>query len=97
MSAEILAQPSELRDHSAAIKSQSSDTRDEIASMRARLEGLKSQFRGQAADSFQVRWDEWSTHATGLLDALEGLGQFLDTAANVLEDVDTQLAQGLQG
>jgi WXG100 family type VII secretion target len=63
--------------------------------MKARLDALSGQFRGQAASAFETHWQEWHTHASGLVQALEGLGQFLDTAAKTIEDVDQQLAQGL--
>jgi len=94
---EILVTPGELKDHAAAIQQQVSATQDQFNTMRTRLDQLGSQFRGQAATAFEGRWDEWHTHATGLIEALEGLGSFLQQAAEVTEDLDTQLAKGLNG
>lgn len=96
MSAEILVTPQELRDHASAIGVQVEQSQGDFNSMKARLEQLSSQFRGQAATAFEDRWNEWHTHATGLIQALEGLGGFLNQAASTIEGVDQQLAQGLQ-
>ena len=97
MSADILVTPQELRDHSGAIKIQVDHTTSDFNGMRTRLDQLSSQFRGQAATAFENHWNQWHTHATGLIQALEGLGMFLNQAAESIESVDQQLAQGLNG
>ncbi len=97
MSRDILVTPQELRDHAGAIQAQSEQTTGDFNAMRSRLEQLSTQFRGQAATAFETHWNEWHTHATGLIQALDGLGKFLDHAAVTIEDVDSQLAQGLNG
>lgn len=97
MSAEILVTPAELRDHSAAVKKEAQQVTDQLSALRSRLTQLSSQFKGKAAVAFDNRYDEWDTNAKGLLEALDSLGQFLDNAATTIEDVDTQLASGLNG
>jgi WXG100 family type VII secretion target len=95
MSAEILVTPSELREHSGAVKKEAQQVTDQFAALRSRLTQLSTQFKGKAATAFDQRYDEWDTSAKGLLEALDSLGQFLDTAAATIEDVDNQLASGL--
>lgn len=97
MASEILVTPAELRDQSAAIKSQATDTRTAFEQLKNRLQPLQSQFKGRAAEAFDQHFMEWHTHAVGLIEALEGLGGFLDNAAATIEDVDSQLASGLNG
>ena len=96
MSSEILASPHDLRDHASAIRTQVGNTQSDFNAMKTRLEQLSSQFRGQAATAFEARWNEWHQHATGLIQALEALGRFLEKSAETIESVDQQLAQGLQ-
>ena len=50
--------------------------------------------RGDGRSRDRIRQD-WHTYATGLIQALEGLGAFLNNAAETIESVDSQLAQGL--
>lgn len=97
MSAEILVTPQELYEHNTFIQGQVNDTTAQFNAMKNKLEALSSQFRGKAAQSFDQHWNDWHTHATGLIEALEGLGNFLKSAAETIEDVDRQLADGLNG
>lgn len=97
MSSEIHVTPHELYEHNTFIQSQVADTTAQFNAMKARLEALSSQFQGKAATAFEQHWNEWHTNATGLIDALDGLGSFLKSAAEALEDVDNQLASGLNG
>lgn len=95
--AEIKVAPDELRQHQSAVSSQAQEVQSAFTSLKARLEPLRSQFSGQAATAFDGRWEEWHTSARGLIEALDGLGQFLKSCADVIEQTDTQLAQGLKG
>lgn len=97
MSSEILVSPVELREHATAVKTQATDATTAFNSMKGRLDALSGQFKGKAAAAFELRWNEWHTNATGLIQALEGLGSFLNASADTIEGVDEQLAQGLKG
>ena len=96
MSAEILCSPEELRGHASAIRSQATDTTTSFNAMKSRLEQLQGEFRGQAATAFDARWNDWHVHATGLIQALDHLGNWLSNAAESIESTDHTLAQGLQ-
>ena len=97
MSNDILVTPAELHDHANAIKVQADHTTSDFNSMKTRLQQLSTQFRGQAATAFDAHWNDWHTHAAGLIQALEGLGRFLEQTANTIQDVDSQIARGLNG
>jgi WXG100 family type VII secretion target len=93
---EILVTPSELRSHASAIKTQATNSESDFKSMKNRLDSIQSQFRGNAAEAFHERWEEWHTHATGLVQALESLGQFLDGTAQTIEQADADIASRLR-
>lgn len=95
MASNISVTPEQLRGESRNVVSKATEARSEFQALRGRLQGLSSMFTGAAQDRFQERYTEWDGHAKGLVDALEGLGKFLETAANTLEETDQQLAQGL--
>lgn len=95
MASNISVTPDQLRQESTHVVTKAGDARTEFGALRTRLLGLEAMFTGAAQDKFQERYTEWDTHAKGLVDALEGLGKFLETAATTLEDTDNQLAQGL--
>jgi WXG100 family type VII secretion target len=93
---EILARPDELIDHGRAIASQVAQTTGDFNAMKSRLDVLSTQFRGSAATAFEARWNEWHTHATGLIQALENLGKFLGDTAETVRQVDDELARRAQ-
>jgi len=95
MSGSILATPEELRGHASTVRSKAQQAQGDFTAMRAQLESLASSFQGQAAQAFQQHWEQWHTGATQLIQGLEGLGGFLQTSADAIEDTDRQLASGL--
>ena len=95
--AEIKLRATEAREHAGDIKGRATDSREQFDALRTRLVGLSDSFTGNTKDRFDERLDDWKTHADGLVDALDGLGAFLDSAATQIEDLDNSLAQGLQG
>lgn len=93
----ISVSPGELRGEASYVKSQAADAQANFESLKARLQNLTTVFTGAAQQGFATRYDEWHRNAQGLTEALDSLGQFLSTAADTMEDVDHQLAQGISG
>ena len=60
-----------------------------------RLLPLADSFRGRSAEAFDARIEEWQTSAKDLLEALDSLGQFLNGAADSIEQTDQQIAEQL--
>ena len=72
------------------------------AELRARLEDLEARrrradhsiesvlatWRGDAADAFRARWEEWSTATAGVVDELVAAAQALDLARSDLATAD---------
>jgi WXG100 family type VII secretion target len=95
MSGQILAAPEELRGHAKAVQGQADDTTSQFQSMKGRLDQLHSAFQGQAATKFEAEFEKWHNSSRNLIDALHSLGEFLNQAAQAMEETDSQLAQGL--
>jgi WXG100 family type VII secretion target len=93
----ILLQPEEARGYAGDVKTAAADTQSDMQSLRQRIEPLKDVFRGASADAFDNRYTEWHTSAEQLLEALDGLGTFLEGAANSLEETDRNIASQLGG
>jgi WXG100 family type VII secretion target len=97
MAGQILVSPDTLREHSTHVGTNAQQAQSDFTAMRARLSELSSAFQGQAAEMFTARFEEWNTSATSLIEALQALGQFLNQAAETVEQADAQLASGLGG
>ncbi len=95
MSGEILLRAPEARDLAAEMKTASNEAKERFEAMRTRLNQLAESFRGQAATAFDTRYQEWNNGARQVVDALDSLGQWLQNAAQTIEDTDAHLAGGL--
>lgn len=93
--ANISVSPAELRTEADFVKKQAADALSSFEVLKTRLGNLTSVFTGDAQVKFGEKYEEWHTHAKGLTESLDGLGTFLTSAANTLEQTDQQLAQGL--
>jgi WXG100 family type VII secretion target len=75
--------------------------RQEIESMLSQLKRLVDDLvsAGYVTDSsskqFQGSYEEFNTGATQTIAGLDGMGQYLKTAAQTFQDADTQLASAL--
>lgn len=94
---EILLRADEARDLAGEMSNAATDATDRFESMRGRLNTLADSFRGQAATAFDSRYNEWDTGARQVVEALQGLSEWLNQAAETIEGVDTDLASGLNG
>jgi WXG100 family type VII secretion target len=97
MAGEILLRAEDARGSAGDMKREAASATENFDSLNAKLQSLADSFRGQAAQSFDDRYNEWKTNAKGVIDALEGLGDFLEKAANTIEEVDETLANQLKG
>lgn len=85
--------------HDAATKL--TNGRQEIDSMLGRLKGLIEELvqSGYVTDSsskqFQAAYDEFNSGATRTIGGLDGMGNYLKTAAQTFQDADTQLSSAL--
>jgi WXG100 family type VII secretion target len=97
MSSEILLKAADARSVATDGKAAATETTDTFESLRSRLGDLADSFRGESAIAFDEKYQEWAESARALIEALDGLGTFLDGAATTIEDTDTQIAAQLRG
>jgi WXG100 family type VII secretion target len=94
---EILLRAEDARSAAAFMKSAAGRAQDEFTATRTRLTELSSSFKGKTATNFDAQFEKWRSSATELIQALNDLGTFLDTAANTIEQVDQDIAGQLGG
>ncbi len=92
---EILLRHEEARQHADVVRNRAMETEADFETMKQRLLPLAESFRGRSADAFNGKIEEWQVAAKSLLEALEGLGHFLNGAADAIEQTDTDLASQL--
>lgn len=95
MSAEIKLRADEARSHADDVRKTKEEAQQLMDSLRNRIDGLVDSFTGRTHDKFIERIDEWKASNDEMNEALYNLGQFLETAANTIEQVDTDLASQL--
>ena len=89
---EILLRAEDARTAANDVTSAAQDALDQFNTLRSRLAPLADSFRGRTATAWDGKYTEWDTSAKDLMDALDGLGQFLNAAADAIEGVDNDLA-----
>jgi WXG100 family type VII secretion target len=94
---EILLRADDARASATEMKKQAADATQNFEQLNSKLQSLADSFRGQTALAFDDRYNEWKNNAKGVIDALDGLGKFLDSAATSIEGVDADLANQLKG
>lgn len=89
---EILLRAEDARSAADAVKNSAQDAQQSFQTLKSRLAPLADSFRGRTATAWDGKYNEWDKSAKDLMDALDGLGQFLSSAANAIEETDTTLA-----
>lgn len=79
---------SELRSASAELDRKRAEIEADLASMSSRISDMRTMWKGQAAASFDQKWEDWSKAGRDLKLSLEDIGKFLKTAADAFEDAD---------
>jgi WXG100 family type VII secretion target len=94
---EIKLRADEARDHAQDVKDSKEEAFDVLTGLRTRMDNLADSFTGRTHEAFMGKLDEWKSASDDLLEALFGLGEFLKSAADTIEQVDTDLAGQLGG
>lgn len=97
MSEEVLLKRGEAETIAQEMKQASMDAADRFATTRGRLNELAESFRGSAATAFDNQYTQWDEGAKQVVEALNDLGEWLNSAISALSDTDSQLAGGLNG
>jgi WXG100 family type VII secretion target len=89
---EILLRSEDAKSAADAVKNSAQDAQQSFQTLKSRLAPLADSFRGRTATAWDGKYQDWDKSAKDLMEALDGLGKFLDNAANAIEETDTTLA-----
>lgn len=87
----IDVESAELRQQAHSVKSGAAEVNDLVSRLTGQVQDLAGRWRGSASESFQTLWDEWKTSASQLREAMDGIGGFLDNAAQTYEDAENAI------
>jgi WXG100 family type VII secretion target len=92
---EILLKADDARSAAGDMKKAAEAAESQFTATRGRLTELAGSFKGQTATNFDAKFEEWRTSATQLIQALQDLATFLDSAATTIEQTDADIASKL--
>lgn len=92
---EIKLRADEARGMADHVKGEAETAKDQINALRSYLDGLGDSFTGKSATAFDTAFNEWKSGADQMMEGLDGLGQFLTTAADMIEQTDSDIASQL--
>ncbi|MGW0432232.1 WXG100 family type VII secretion target [Micromonospora sp. NPDC003197] len=83
----------------AQLRTGQSEMTQRLQAMKSMIDQLvSSEFRTQLASGrFQESYQQWSSGAQNMIDGLEGMAAFLNSAIQEYQDLDNRLAGGLGG
>ena len=94
---EILLKAEDARSAAGEMRNRASTAQEQFTATRTRLTDLASSFKGKTATVFDAKFEEWRASANNLIESLNGLSSFLDSAANTIEEADQNVANQLNG
>ena len=90
--AEIKLRADEARSMAQHVQQESSAAKDQVSKLKSYLNNLTDSFTGQTQIAFEAKFDDWARAANNMMDGLDGLGQFLRSAADTIERTDQEIA-----
>jgi WXG100 family type VII secretion target len=82
----------ELRQQANAVKQGAANVDEVVQQLTAQVRDLAGRWRGSASEGFQTLWDEWQRGAVQLQEGMQGIGNFLDSAATQYEETENTIA-----
>jgi WXG100 family type VII secretion target len=89
--AAIDVESTELRQQAQSVRSGASEVNDIVGRLTGQVQELSGRWRGSASESFQGLWDEWQRGAQQLREAMQGIGDFLERAAETYEQAEDSI------
>lgn len=89
--ARIGVQSEDLRQQASAVKAGAAEVNDILGRLTGQIQTLASTWEGAASAAFQTRWQEWQAGAAQVQQAMDGMGIFLDQAAQTYEETEESL------
>ncbi|HET8680357.1 MAG TPA: WXG100 family type VII secretion target [Micromonosporaceae bacterium] len=83
-----------LRRQSQSVITTAGDISGSLQTVTGQVRELTAHWTGGSSDAFQNLWHDWETGAKQLLDAMDGIGKYLDRAAQTFEDAERAVTEG---
>jgi WXG100 family type VII secretion target len=88
----LIVEFQELQDQAEAVKRGATQVDDIVQQLTTQVRDLAGRWQGSASEGFQNLWDEWQRGAIQLQEGMQGIGQFLDTAAKQYQETEDSIA-----
>jgi len=88
----IKVTPEELRDQATQVASGATQVQEVLQKLLGQVHDLATRWEGAGSASFQQLYDEWSRGAEMTRQGMDGITQFLNSAAQQYEDTDAAIA-----
>ena len=89
--------PEQLQSLAGSVGRTSADVRGSHQSLKGQLSPLfGADWSGTAAAQFTALYEQFDTHAKGLSDALDGIGQLMNRAGSTYAQVEAQIASSFR-
>lgn len=89
----------EMRDAGKKLKNGQTEIEDKLGELKKLVDSLVNDgyVTDRSSKQFMDSYEQFNDGATKTIQGLEGMGKFLEQAADAFEQADEQLAQGLKG
>jgi len=84
----------QLRRQSQSVIGAAGDISSTLQSVTGQIRNLTAHWRGGSSDAFQNLWHDWETGAKQLLEAMEGIGKYLEQSAATFEQAEQSVVDG---
>lgn len=98
MASQIRITPQELRDGATTLTNQKEQCMEILSSMKSKVDEVAGNWEGAAQNAFIAQFEElYKNISEALPNTVEGITEMLKSAAQTLEDADSQIASALKG
>lgn len=93
----IVVTPQMLMDSSRTVAAKAEEIDASLANLASHVQGLTSDWQGQAQGHFTALFGQWQMSARHLHEALVGISQLLNTAGVAYDDSESQISRMFAG
>lgn len=98
MASQIRITPQELVDGATTLTNQKEQCMEILSSMKSKVDEVAANWEGAAQNAFVAQFEElYKNISEALPNTVEGIAGMLKSAAQTLEDADSQIASALKG
>ena len=89
---QIRVSPDRLRDHASSVRAEGTNFENVIAKMQSIINVLQEEWEGQASSKFAQQFEALKPSFNAMRDLINEMGGQLDSTANAVEQLDSDIA-----